>query len=224
MSTVLIVDDDLAFQRLLGISLQKHKNDFEIILANNGEEAINVLENHDIALLVTDLQMPKVDGLALLAYVAEQRPEMPYVIMTAHSTAEIEAKYAAIGSRFLNKPFTIKKFVDVVLKALKPARPDGVLRGISVANFLQMIELEQKTSLLEVTSPQGGTGILYLENGELYDAVYRDLEGEAAAFELIVMANARITFGDIPEKAVARRIKSNLMAIIMEALKRKDEA
>ena len=224
MNTVLIVDDDLTFQRILGISLQKYKNDFEVILANNGEEAINVLEHRDIALLVTDLIMPKVDGLALLAYVGERRPEMPYIIMTANSTAEIEANYAAIGSRFLNKPFAINKFVDVVLQALKPARPDGTLHGISVANFLQMIELEQKTCLLEVTSPQGNTGVLYLENGELYDAVYRHLEGEAAAFELIAMDNARISFGEIPEKAVARRINTSLMAIIMEALNRKDEA
>lgn len=223
MTTVLIVDDDLAFQRLLGISLQKYKNDFEIILANNGEEAINVLEHHDITLLVTDLRMPKVDGLALLEYVGERRPEMPYIVMTAHSTAEIKADYAAIGSRFLSKPFTINKFVDVVLQALKPATPDGALRGISVANFLQMIELEQKTCLLEVTSPQGITGVLYLENGELCDAVYRNLEGEVAAFELIAMDDARISFGELPERAVARRIHTNLMAIIMEALKRKDE-
>lgn len=224
MTKVLIVDDDLGFQRILGISLQKYKNDFEVMLANNGEEAINVLEHHDIALLVTDIQMPKLDGLALLAYVGKQRPEMPYIVMTAHSTAEIEANCAAIGPRFLKKPFTINKFVDVIVQALKPARPDGALRGISVPNFLQMIKLEQKTCLLEVTSPQGDMGILYLENGEMYDAVYRNLEGEAAAFELIAMDEARICFGDLPEQAVARRINTNLMGLIMEALKRKDEA
>ncbi len=223
MPTVLIVDDDLGLQRLLGISLQKYKNDFRTILANNGEEAIKVLAQHDIALLVTDLKIPKVDGHDLLAYVSEQRPEIPCILMTAHSTAEIEANSVALGFRFLNKPFTINTFVDVVLHALKPARLDGTLRGISVANFLQMIALEQKTCIIEVTSPWGNTGVLYLENGELWDAVYRNLDGEAAAFELIAMGDACMSFGELPEKAVARRIKKNVMAIIMEALQRKDE-
>jgi CheY-like chemotaxis protein len=223
MPTVLIVDDDLGLQRFLGISLQKYKNDFKTILANNGEEAIKVLEQHDIALLVTNLQMPKVDGHDLLAYVNEQRHEMPCIIMTARSTAEIEAKYAALGFRFLSKPFTTNKFVDVVLQALKPARLDGTLRGISVANFLQMLALEQKTCIMEVTSPWGITGVLHLEKGELWDALYRDLDGEAAAFELIAMDGACMSFGELPEKAVVRRINKNVMAIIMEALQRKDE-
>lgn len=224
MNKVLIVDDDLGFQRILGISLQKYKNEFEVILANNGREAINIMEHHNIDLLVTDIQMPKVDGLALLTYVNEERPEIPYIVMTAHSTTETEANYEAIGPRFLKKPFTINKLVEVILQALKPARPDGALRGISVANFLQMIELEQKTCLLEVTSIQGEMGILYLENGEMYDAVYRNLKGEEAAFALIALDEACICFGDLPEQQFARRIHTNLMGLIMEALKRKDEA
>jgi len=44
MDKVLIVDDDLKFQRLLGTRLQKYESEFEIILANNGEESIGVLE------------------------------------------------------------------------------------------------------------------------------------------------------------------------------------
>lgn len=223
MPTVLIVDDDLGLQRFLGISLQEYKNDFKTILANNGEEAIKVLEQQDIALLVTNLQMPKVGGHDLLVYVSKQRPEMPCIIMTARSAAEIEANYTAVGFRVLNKPFTINKFVDVVLQALKPARLDGALRGISVANFLQMIALEQKTCLLEVTSPWGTSGALYLENGELWDAVYRNLNGEAAALDLIAMDDARMSFGKHPEKGVSRRINKNVMAVIMEALQRKDE-
>ncbi|MCI5211904.1 MAG: response regulator, partial [Candidatus Electrothrix sp. ATG2] len=68
MKNVLIVDDDLGFQRLLGISLKKYKKDFEVILSNNGEEAIGILNRKSIDLIVTDLQMPKIDGLTLLAY------------------------------------------------------------------------------------------------------------------------------------------------------------
>ncbi|MCW5202910.1 response regulator, partial [Desulfobulbus sp. US4] len=58
MKNVLIVDDDLGFQRLLGISLKKYKKDFEVILSNNGEEAIGILNRKPIDLIVTDLQMP----------------------------------------------------------------------------------------------------------------------------------------------------------------------
>ena len=224
MKHVLIVDDDLGFQRLLGISLKKYKKEFEVILSNNGEEAIGMLNRKPVDLIVTDLQMPKIDGLTLLAYINDAFPKMPCVIMTAHSTPEIEKQFAQTGQRLLKKPFTINKLVEAVQAALVPQPPGGVLKGISVANFLQMIALEQKTCLLEIAAPDGGKGFFYIENGEVFDAAFRGLTGEEAAYALIGTDGASIRFTDIPaSRKVKKRIQSSLMALIMEAMTRKDE-
>ncbi len=225
MKSVLIVDDDLGFQRLLGISLKKYKQDFDIILSNNGEEAIGVLNRKPVDLIITDLQMPKIDGLTLLAYINDAFPKMPCVIMTAHSTPDIEKQFAQTGQLLLKKPFTINKLVEAIHMALKPrSNADGMLKGISVANFLQMIALEQKTCLLEITAPGGDKGFFYIENGEVFDAAFRGLAGEEAAYALIGTDGASIRFTNIPaSKKVKQRIQASLMALIMEAMTRKDE-
>lgn len=223
MIKILIVDDDLGFQRILGISLQKFNNLFEAILANDGEEAITILQHEDIDLLVTDIQMPKLDGLALLSWVSEHLPELPYIIMTAHSTANMDESYASIGPRFLKKPFTTNKLADVIMGVLQPAQADGDMRGISVSSFLLMIELERKSCQLEVTSNNGDKGSLYLHNGELYDAAYAELVGEDAAFEIINTDHPRIRFRESLQKMTARSINISLKNILEEALSRKNE-
>lgn len=225
MKNVLIVDDDLGFQRLLGISLKKYKQDFDIILSNNGEEAIGVLNRKPVDLIITDLQMPKIDGLTLLAYINDSFPKIPCVIMTAHSTPDIEKQFAQTGQLLLKKPFTINKLVEAIHTALKPrSAADGMLKGISVANFLQMISLEQKTCFLEITAPDGNKGFFYIENGEVFDATFQGLTGEDAAYALIGTDGASIRFTDVSSsKKVKKRIQSSLMALIMEAMTRKDE-
>jgi CheY-like chemotaxis protein len=224
MKNVLIVDDDLGFQRLLGISLKKYQQDFEIILSNNGEEAIGVLNRKPVDLIITDLQMPKIDGLTLLAYINDAFPKTPCVIMTAHSTPDIEKQFSQTGQLLLKKPFTINKLVEAIQNALTPKSADGMLKGISVANFLQMIALEQKTCLLEITAPNQDKGFFYIEQGEVFDAAFQGLGGEEAAYALIAVEGASIRFTNIPaNKKVKKRIQSSLMGLIMEAMTRKDE-
>ncbi len=224
MKNVLIVDDDLGFQRLLGISLKKYKKEFDVTLSNNGEEAIGVLNRKPVDLIVTDLQMPKIDGLTLLAYINDAFPKTPCVIMTAHSTPEIEQQFAQTGQQLLKKPFTINKLVDAIQIALAPKPPGGMLQGISVANFLQMIALEQKTCLLEITSSKHQKGFFYIESGEVFDAAFNGLNGEEAAYALIALEGASISFTHIPPaQRVRKRIHASLMGLIMEAMTRKDE-
>ncbi len=224
MKSVLIVDDDLGFQRLLGISLKKYQHDFEITLSNNGEEAIGVLNRKPVDLIVTDLQMPKIDGLTLLAYINDTFPKTPCVIMTAHSTPGIEKQFAQTGQQLLKKPFTINKLVEAIQTALTPKSADGMLKGISVANFLQMIALEQKTCLLEITSTENEKGFFYIDTGDVFDASFQGLSGEEAAYLLIALEGASIRFTDLPpSRKIKKRIHNSLMGLIMEAMTRKDE-
>ncbi len=223
MKNVLIVDDDLGFQRLLGISLQKYKKDFEVILANNGEEAIRILDRTAVDLIVTDIQMPKVDGLALMAHVNDKHPGISAVIMTAHATPEIEEQFAQTGQQLLKKPFTIDKLVAAIQEGLASKPPEGMLKGISVANFLQMISLEQKSCFLEINSVSNEKGFFYIENGEVFDAVFKKMRGEEAAYALIALDGASIRFAEVSGQKAKQRIHTSLMGLIMEAMTRKDE-
>ncbi len=225
MDKILIVEDDLKLQKFLQTQLQKQKEEFEIITANNGEEAIKVLEQKYISLLVTGIQMPKVDGLNFLVYITKKYPHIPCIVMSDYVTPESDERLSDDSIFcFLKKPFHFDDLMQAILQALEQDIPDGTIKGIAVSSFLQMIEMEEKTCLFEVHSPGKGKGLFYFQKGIPYNAIYGDLKGEDAAYELIVMDKAEIRFRSLPKKKLSRRINQELMGLIVEATRRKEES
>jgi CheY-like chemotaxis protein/predicted regulator of Ras-like GTPase activity (Roadblock/LC7/MglB family) len=226
MDKVLIVDDNPDLLKTLKMGLEKYSNKFETIAARDGAEAIAFLKRIDIALLVTDIQMPRIDGLSLLAFMKKKRPGIPCIVMSAHATAQIREKIQKNALRFIEKPFELDDLVKIILPALNRDAPGGSLDGISIANFMQMIEMEQQTCFFEVEAPEVGKGYFYFEEGVLFDAIYGDIKGVEAAQKLIPLEDVKIRFRNVSkgEKKIPRRIKEELMNVIMEAMRLKDES
>jgi CheY-like chemotaxis protein len=224
MNKVLIVDDDLKFQRILRTTLQKYKDKFEIVFANDGAEAIKVLQQNSISVVVTDIVMPKIHGLELLTHVKRCYPEIPCFVMTAYGTREIEENLLKITLRIFNKPFLIDDLANAVIQALEQDAPSGTLNGISVASFLQLIKMEEKTCFLEIIPTVGENGYFYFKDGELYDAIYDGLNGEEAALKLLALDKASIRLKNLPDEKVVKRINISLMNLIMESLRLIDES
>ena len=225
MDKVLIVEDNPNLLKTLKMGLNKYSKKFETIAARDGGEAITILRKINITLVVTDIQMPRIDGLALLAFMKKSHPEIPCIVMTAHATAQIREKFQQDVLKFIEKPFEIGELVQAITDALNRETSGGSLKGISIANFMQMIEMEQKTCILEVEAPKEGKGYFYFEEGVLFDAFYGDIRGVEAAVKLIPLEKAKIRFRDVPKgkKKISRRIKEELMSVIMEAMRLKDE-
>ncbi len=224
MDKVLIVDDDLKVQRILWNRLQEYEDKFEIVLAYDGAEAMEVLQQNSISVVITDIVMPKIDGLELLAHINESYPETPCFVMTAYGTSEIKDKLSKSTVRIFNKPFLIDDLANAIIQALKRDTPDGTLKGISVANFLQLIQMEEKTCFLEISSNGSEKGLFYFKDGELYDAVCGGLNGEEAAFKLLALDNASIRLKNFSDDKVVKRINVSLMNLIMESQRLKDES
>lgn len=224
MEKVLIVDDDKILQKFLIKRLKKHANKFETIHAFDGEEAKEILSKKYISLLVTDIVMPKLDGLALLTYINNNYPQIPCIVMTGSTSPEVKKKLQDDNIfRFFKKPFHFDALSQAILQALDQDIPGGVLKGISVASFLQMIEMEEKTCLFEVKSPGKKKGVFYFQEGILFNAAYGDKKGEEAAIRIISMKNAEISFKSAPTGRLNRKIERPLTGLIMEAMRRKDE-
>src|SRR6476620_9477913 len=83
---ILIVDDDDATHALMNAMLRSSDRDIES--AFNGQEALSKVLAHSYDLVLTDINMPLLDGLALLIKIRAARPEMMVVVMTAESTPE----------------------------------------------------------------------------------------------------------------------------------------
>lgn len=225
MKNVLIVDDEEQLLLTMQAGFESFKDRFEIMTARNGIQASEILAATRIDLVVTDLKMPEMDGFALLAFLKNNFPDIPAIVMTAFATPDIEARLDQAGIiRMLEKPVDFEELIQLITDQLEKGQTGGVLTGISLQSFLQLIEMEQNTCLMEVSSPQcKQQGLLYFNKGVLYDAVYDKLIAEEAVYAMIAVDDVKISFRPLPSKKMKRRIKASLMTLIMEGVRRKDE-
>lgn len=224
MHNVLIVDDESRLLESIEAGLASYKKSFGVLTAVNGHQAIDILQRQKIDLLVTDLRMPVMDGFELLAHVSGAYPFMPSIVMTAFATPEIEDKVNITGiSKLLEKPIEFERLAEAILDGLQQESKEGSVAGFSLANFLQLLSLEQKTCLLNVKNSQTD-GYIYLEAGEIAAAVTGETKGEEALFKLLACESIRITFKKLPQKRILKTIDKPLMALLMEGMSRIDEA
>ena len=101
---LLIVDDELANLRLLD---RLFTRDFECLTASSGAEAIHVLEQHDVAILVTDQRMPQMTGIDLLRHTARLRPHMVRILLTGYTDVEVlvDAVNSGLVYMYVTKPW-----------------------------------------------------------------------------------------------------------------------
>lgn len=116
--TVLIVDDEPAVGKLAARILMEQG--FLILQALNGQEAIDILRRNrsDVALLLTDLVMPKMDGLRLAELVRKERPTRPIVFMSGHpETIDFKPEDWNGTFNYVRKPFRADQLLDAVARA-----------------------------------------------------------------------------------------------------------
>lgn len=222
MKKVLIVDDDSATRGLLSHVLKPYADNFDILTAENGQEAVGIIENNKIDLVITDIKMPVMDGFEFIANLSNNHPEIPIFVMTAFGTSEIESKVKSFTSttRYFDKPLNMDILPESILEELDSGA-EGLLHGISLASFLQLIEMEKKTCTLIIKSNKK-SGALYFIKGELITVESGETRNEKALCELLCWDNVKIEIINHSKKK-KKEIKQPLMNILMEGLKIKDE-
>jgi response regulator RpfG family c-di-GMP phosphodiesterase len=117
----LVVDDE---PRLRQVLVHLMRNDgFNCIEAGNGEEALTQLEAHPVRLVMSDLRMPKMDGLELLRQIRGRWPDTAVVMITAVADVEVAVSCLAIGAMdYLTKPFHLEEVRARVAQALEKRR------------------------------------------------------------------------------------------------------
>jgi len=228
MNTVLIVDDEENFLSHIEIGLAEFKDYFSVLTAKDGKQAAEILQSSFVDLVVTDLRMPEMDGFELLAFIASNFATIPVIVMTAFGTPEAERQLKATGIlSMIEKPINLEELAESIIEGLETAAEEGVLTGVSLDSFVQLIEMEQKTCVLEVHSKAGDMEkcLLLFGDGELYDAAWGELKGEEAAHEIIGLKDVQIRFKKLSRgRKLKRRIEKPLMSILMEATRLRDEA
>jgi CheY-like chemotaxis protein len=221
---VLLVDDDKELIETIKEGLEKHEQVFSVMLAEDGVNAAEKLKKNPVALVVTDLKMPRADGFILLKHIMKNYPDIPVIIMTAYSTSEKERLAKEGGAiEYISKPFIFDDLAGKILTTLKKQSDGGELNSISSGMFLQLIEMEEKTCTIRITDKSvEDQGVLFFKKGELLDARFNTLKGESAALEIFSWDEVNIS---IQNKCYRedKRIQRDLQAILMDAMRLKDE-
>ncbi len=111
---LLFVEDEEDLLSIITDALTKLEANF--LTANNGLEALTLLENNpDIDAIITDINMPIMNGLEMIKNIIDQDVNIPIIVMSAHTETEYITKAKEYGvSEYLLKPFDFIKFIELI--------------------------------------------------------------------------------------------------------------
>lgn len=140
MFNILIVEDDKNLRRLIKTYLQRNKyNTYE---ATNGEEALKVLDQNYIDLIVSDIMMPQMDGYELIKSLRDAKYNVPILIITAKSEIEDKKEGFLLGADdYMVKPINIEEMllrIQVLLRRSKSASEKKIQIGSLTLNYNQL--------------------------------------------------------------------------------------
>lgn len=115
---ILAVDDEENIRNLITYTLEAH--DLEVLTAENGKVAITILEHNPVDVIITDLLMPSMTGLALIREMKKRKNSIPIIIITAYGNTDMVKEIIAEGVfRLIEKPLDFETLVPIVNDAIE---------------------------------------------------------------------------------------------------------
>src|SRR3954470_17708659 len=93
---ILVADDEASIRHVLTLVLRE--KGYEVRAVNNGEEALSELAAHPYDVVISDVRMPKMDGLALLRQALQNNPELTFIMMSAYGAPDAALEAVAAGA------------------------------------------------------------------------------------------------------------------------------
>jgi CheY-like chemotaxis protein len=225
---IMLVDDDQDFLEVYWEILKAIPSGPEVHTASTGGRALALLESEPFNLLIVDLNMPKMDGLQVIAIARRKYPRLRIVVWTAIADEQFRARAYGMGvDQYWQKPASDeerKHFLDSI-ETLLENETQGGFRGVQSKSLVDLIQLEclsQNSTLLRISNGSLH-GKIWIDAGEVVDAETADLKGEAA-FRAILgwkAGNFELLPGD---EARERTIFSSYHALLLEVAQALDEA
>ncbi|XOV82490.1 MAG: response regulator [bacterium] len=194
---IMFIDDE---QRVLKSMRAMFRRDYEVLLANSGAQALQLLESHDVEVVVSDQRMPEMTGVEVLAQIKERSPDTVRILLTGY--ADLAAVEASINEaevfKYLMKPCPAEEVRGAVQAALD-------LRGEGVS-----------------TKPSGVEGIVYVADDEqpvsnvtpinakskaVVKAHQSPAAPPAAAVDILVFSNDSVLFDGVAAASPNHRVR-----------------
>jgi len=235
---ILITDDDGNVLKLLTIGLKKAG--YDILTANNGMDGFLVAIKEKPDLIISDVVMPEMDGIELCRKIREESaiPMVPFIFMSSldDPTNEIRG-FRAGADEYLVKPVdrnVLLQKVHILLDRQDKNIPikakaeedkaafSGHLENLSIGEIIQLLNLNRRNGTLNITGPDGGSGKICMNNGQMTYSSYKKLLGEEAVYQIVRIQQGTFEFlSDEMEKET--NIHGSTMTVLMEGLRLMDE-
>lgn len=193
---ILLVDDESLFRRTTAEALEDEFPGLTVSTAADGAQALHELKDGpEPDLLITDLQMPVMDGYTLLARLVSMRCNVPVIVLTAYSNES--ARQLLTDERaleLLDKPVDFDQLVVAVRPFLGARTP--ALRHVTVHGFLQLLETERQTCQLRITMPR--LARLWVRRGMIVGGAVGATRGLEAVYQILSWSDAAFTVADLP--------------------------
>jgi CheY-like chemotaxis protein len=215
MDKVLIVDSDIDNLKKIEKGF-KELHHFELLTAQTGNAAVDILKKTKITVLITDLNLSDMDGVELLAYMTRNHPSTPCVVMLepgkprpwfSDRTGHEDVLY------YLEKPFEFGTLASIIFVGLNLKDEGLTLKGMTLKNFLPLIVLGRKTCCMEIISGSQKKGYMYFDTGVLLDAQYNHTTGDQAAKDMAKWESVSLSFSRLPQNRTGQKINTKLLEI-----------
>jgi CheY-like chemotaxis protein len=220
MPNVLVAEDDRILRKRIVRAITNQSAEVVIHETDNGKEAISFIkklleEKQSLDVVVTDIQMPDVSGLMLLAFLNAFAPDVPCFVITAYGTARLKSKMPSDLLRFYDKPFDVDKLAISVIAALSRRKDPNVCGGINLPDFVNLAAADRATATITVTQEGHPPSKLFMQDGKLIDAITGDERGESAA----ILAMTRLSPNYSIEFGIPNDIEKTITAPLTQVLR-----
>ena len=223
MKRVLIVDDEEDLTWSIAQHLKKDAERYELFTVNSGQEALEVLTQVPIDLVVSDIRMPEISGLDLLMDIREKYPTTKVIIMTAYGSSDIQNEASERGCfKYIEKPFEIQELRNLILDGVEDKKGfEGRVSDFQLSDLIQMNCLGRLTNALYIEKGMQ-TGTIYIEDGNIIHCQVGDAEGEDAFYEIMSWESGAFKV-EKGRKSTKETIVKGWQGLLMESLRILDE-
>ena len=124
MAKILVIDDEESIRGLLDTILRR--KGYDVVLADSGRKGLELFRREHPDVIVLDLKMPEMDGLAVLRQIRSLDPKKPVIILTGAGTAEAEQQVRALGvTEYVEKEFSLHLLGDSLKRLLNNQNPSA---------------------------------------------------------------------------------------------------
>ncbi len=225
---ILLLDDDKDLLELYKEILAQLPSRPEIVTCSKGARAITMLEEEPFNLLISDLNMPKMDGLQVLSIVRRKFPQLRTIVLTSVLDEQFRSRAYSLGvDLFWHKPSNPGEITQLLecIESLLGRDDNGGFRGLQSKSLLDILQLEclsNNSTLLKITNGTA-TGRIWIHLGEVVDAQTDTATGEGAFRSILTWKSGNFeSLTAEPDRP--RTIFTPYQRLLLESAHAQDEA